>query len=273
MTSSPWTASPSASRPAVFYFLVPNEAGATACAPWPACRTGRRWLRWRGAPLDAAARRAFGYMPEERGLYPGMLVLEQLVYLGRLYGLTAAEARSSDARVDWSGSVSPTSATARSRRLSQVNQQRVQLAAALVHAPELLVLDEPFAASTLWRRRHQRRACGARGRRRHPLLEPPARPGARTPARRWRSSTAGGWSRWGASPTCAGAARRGSRTRRRGPEGRWDSGLDAARVTNVSCGTRSLAPARWADAQGPRASAATDRSTLGFETAASRRSS
>src|SRR4029077_259999 len=49
-------------------------------------------VRWNGLPIDAEARRRFGYMPEERGLYPKMKVQEQLVYLARLHGLSATDA-------------------------------------------------------------------------------------------------------------------------------------------------------------------------------------
>ena len=130
----------------VFGFLGPNGAGKTtamrAIVGVLALDGGE--VRWRGAPVDAEARRAFGYMPEERGLYPGMTVLEQLEYLGRLYGMTSAGARKS--ALLWTDRLGV--ADKRSDKietLSQGNQQRVQLAAALVHDPDLLVLDEPFS--------------------------------------------------------------------------------------------------------------------------------
>jgi ABC-2 type transport system ATP-binding protein len=101
-------------------------------------------VRWQGAPVTRAARRRFGYMPEERGLYPKMRVLEQLVYLARLHGLDRAEASERATglleRLQVLGEP-----TDRVESLSLGNQQRVQLAAALVHAPEVLVLDEPFS--------------------------------------------------------------------------------------------------------------------------------
>ena len=101
-------------------------------------------VRWRGAPVDAVARRRFGYMPEERGLYPKMRVLEQLVYFARLHGLSRADA---DARARETVETLGVAERARDRveALSLGNQQRVQLAAALVHRPDVLVLDEPFS--------------------------------------------------------------------------------------------------------------------------------
>ena len=83
-------------------------------------------------------------MPEERGLYPKMRVLDQLVHLARLHGFGAAEARrASEALLERLGLAER--AGDRTEALSLGNQQRVQLAAALVHDPELLVLDEPFS--------------------------------------------------------------------------------------------------------------------------------
>ncbi|MDM7831816.1 ABC transporter ATP-binding protein [Cellulomonas edaphi] len=101
-------------------------------------------VRWDGRPIDADTRRRIGYMPEERGLYPRMKVADQLVYLARLHGLDARAAHASMER--WT----ETLGIAERRgdevlKLSLGNQQRVQLAAALVHEPDILVLDEPFS--------------------------------------------------------------------------------------------------------------------------------
>jgi ABC-2 type transport system ATP-binding protein len=101
-------------------------------------------VRWRGGPVDLEIRRRFGYMPEERGLYPRMRVLEQLTYLGRLHGLPADHARARGLSLVERLQVAA-SPEDRVESLSLGNQQRVQLAAAMVHDPELLVLDEPFS--------------------------------------------------------------------------------------------------------------------------------
>ncbi|HLV03182.1 MAG TPA: ATP-binding cassette domain-containing protein [Actinomycetaceae bacterium] len=101
-------------------------------------------VRWRGRPLDLDARRRVGYMPEERGLYPKMKVGEQLVYLARLHGMGQAEATTAMER--WTERLGVAARRGDDvEKLSLGNQQRVQLAAALVHDPEILVLDEPFS--------------------------------------------------------------------------------------------------------------------------------
>ncbi len=127
-------------------FVGPNGAGKTTAmrAILGLVIPDAGTVSWRGRPVLAADRRRFGYMPEERGLYPKMRVADQLVFLGRLSGLSAAVAtREAGHWLDALG-LGERKAS-RLDDLSHGNQQRVQLAAALIHAPELLVLDEPFS--------------------------------------------------------------------------------------------------------------------------------
>ena len=127
-------------------FLGPNGAGKTTAmrAVFGLVELDAGRVRWRGAPIGAAERARFGYMPEERGLYPRMRVRDQLRYLGQLCGQTPREVdRTVDTwleRLGLTGRISD-----RLDALSHGNQQRVQLIAALVNEPDLLVLDEPFS--------------------------------------------------------------------------------------------------------------------------------
>jgi ABC-2 type transport system ATP-binding protein len=127
-------------------FVGPNGAGKTTAMRIAVgvLEPDAGEVRWRGEPVDGRIRRRFGYIPEERGLYPKMRVHEQLVYLARLHGLSRAAARPrADRLVELLGVAER--ARDRVEDLSLGNQQRVQLAAALIHEPDVLVLDEPFS--------------------------------------------------------------------------------------------------------------------------------
>ena len=127
-------------------FLGPNGAGKTTTmrAIFGLTELDAGSVRWNGAAIGQAERRRFGYMPEERGLYPAMRVGEQIEYLGRLHGLNAADATA--ATNTWLERLELSDRRdSKVETLSHGNQQRVQLAAALVHQPELLVLDEPLS--------------------------------------------------------------------------------------------------------------------------------
>ncbi|GAC81006.1 ABC-2 type transport system ATP-binding protein [Gordonia malaquae] len=130
----------------VFGFVGSNGAGksTTMRIILGVLAADRGEVRFGGSLINSDTRRRIGYMPEERGLYPKMKVGPQLVYLARLHGLSGSEAAERTAywtdRLGIASRVDDDVAA-----LSLGNQQRVQLAAALVFDPDLLVLDEPFS--------------------------------------------------------------------------------------------------------------------------------
>jgi len=127
-------------------FLGPNGAGKTTAmrSIFRLVALDRGVATWDGRPISLETMMGFGYMPEERGLYPRMRVASQIVYFGRLHGLSKAAAETAAASLMEELGLTGR-AEDRLQDLSHGNQQRVQLAVALVHDPELLVLDEPFA--------------------------------------------------------------------------------------------------------------------------------
>ncbi|MFC1481018.1 ABC transporter ATP-binding protein [Candidatus Neomarinimicrobiota bacterium] len=129
----------------IFCLLGPNGAGKTTLIrilmSLISSDSGR--LIYRGGPLLASDSRQFGYLPEERGLYQSTNLLETLVYFAQLHQLDKAVANSRvQAWLERFGLLAQRNALIRS--LSRGNQQKAQLICALVHEPQLLILDEPF---------------------------------------------------------------------------------------------------------------------------------
>ncbi|MFL5721930.1 MAG: ABC transporter ATP-binding protein [Chloroflexota bacterium] len=132
-------------RGEVFGFLGANGAGKTTtmriCLGIIRADTGE--IRWEGRPTADLPRRTWGYLPEERGLHPRMGVLDQLVYFGSLYGEPPERARRE--AIAWLQRFRISDAAGRrAEELSKGNQQKVQFIAAVLHDPEVLLMDEPF---------------------------------------------------------------------------------------------------------------------------------
>ncbi len=136
----------SASPGRLLGFLGPNGAGKTTTmrSVFGLLHLDGGQVRWHDGEVDGRVRLRFGYMPEQRGLYPRMAIGRQLTYLAELHGMEAGAAR--DAATAWLDRLGLGDRIGdKLSELSHGNQQRVQLAAALVHDPDLLVLDEPFS--------------------------------------------------------------------------------------------------------------------------------
>jgi ABC-2 type transport system ATP-binding protein len=129
----------------VFGYLGPNGAGKTTTMRilLGVLAPDAGEARWRDVRAPDVPRRTWGYLPEERGLYPRMRVLDHLVFLARLYGIPDDVARR-DARSWLQRFRIADTEERRIGELSKGNQQKVQFIAALLHDPEVLLLDEPF---------------------------------------------------------------------------------------------------------------------------------
>ena len=127
-------------------FLGPNGAGKTTAmrSVFGLARPDSGSVTWHGEAITDRTRMSFGYMPEERGLYPKMKIGEQLRHFARLSGLDGSQAK--ERVTEWLEQLGLGGRLdAKLEDLSHGNQQRVQLAAALVHDPILAALDEPFS--------------------------------------------------------------------------------------------------------------------------------
>jgi ABC-2 type transport system ATP-binding protein len=130
----------------IFGFLGTNGAGKTTTMRMvlDILRPDRGTITWDGTPNTTVPRQTFGYLPEERGLYPKMTVQDQLLFLARLYGAPKQAAR--QALGEWLERFEITqNVSKRVDQLSKGNQQKIQFLAAILHDPEILIMDEPFS--------------------------------------------------------------------------------------------------------------------------------
>ncbi len=133
-------------RGTVYGLLGPNGAGKTTSIRMlmAILHPDRGRIAVLGSPLTDAVKDRIGYLPEERGLYRGMKVLDNLVFFGGIHGLAEDTARRS--ALEWLDRVNMgDTAAMKLQELSKGNQQKIQFVTTVLHDPELLVLDEPFA--------------------------------------------------------------------------------------------------------------------------------
>jgi len=129
----------------IFGLLGANGAGKTTSMRivLDILRADSGRVTWQGIDNTSLPRRTWGYLPEERGLYPKMKVGEQLRFFAALYGVTDADARAEIE--DWLERFRiPDYVDRRVEELSKGNQQKIQFIAAILHDPDVLIMDEPF---------------------------------------------------------------------------------------------------------------------------------
>ena len=130
----------------IFGFLGTNGAGKTTTMRMilDIIRADSGTITWNGTPTSDIPRNNFGYLPEERGLYPKMQVEAQLLFLAQLYGADLNKARAT--LDEWLERLNITENRHKQvDQLSKGNQQKIQFLAAIIHDPEILILDEPFS--------------------------------------------------------------------------------------------------------------------------------
>jgi len=130
----------------IFGFLGPNGAGKTTTIRMilDIIRPDAGQISWNGKPVTEVSRRAWGYLPEERGLYPKMAVDEQLIFLARLYGMP--KARVERDLTEWLERFEISQNRKKKvEELSKGNQQKIQFLATILHDPDILIMDEPFS--------------------------------------------------------------------------------------------------------------------------------
>lgn len=130
----------------IFGFLGTNGAGKTTTMRMilDIIRPDTGEITWDGTPTRDLPRDLFGYLPEERGLYPKMVVEDQLLFLAQLYG---ADKKAAQAELDeWLERLNITENREKTvDQLSKGNQQKIQLIASFLHNPDILIMDEPFS--------------------------------------------------------------------------------------------------------------------------------
>lgn len=130
----------------IFGFLGPNGAGKTTTIRMilDILRPDSGSITWNGTPVSDIPRKAWGYLPEERGLYPKMTVEDQLIFLARLYGMPKNVVKQE--LDEWLERFQITSYRKKKvEELSKGNQQKVQFLATILHEPDILLMDEPFS--------------------------------------------------------------------------------------------------------------------------------